>query len=106
MATLDSEGRQDYLASLRAELGEVKQIYENLDNDTGKETEINLRCTLWVLDGALNHNIDRLALEQVAKKYGNLGLVPQGYQQPDLFMRDKPTRNDQLLASLLSFERI
>ena len=47
-----------------------------MQNEERKETAIKLRCSLWVLNGIMLHGIDRALLEQVAKKYANLGLVP------------------------------
>ena len=106
MAALNDSEQQEYLASLQQEFEEIKQAYENLHDAERKETAIKLRCSLWVLNGIMHHGIDRVQLEQVAKKYANLGLVPQGYQQPDLYLRTKPTPSNELLASVLSFERI
>lgn len=39
---------------------------------------------LWVVNGVLDHDLDSTLLEEVAKKFAKMGLVPRGYQHAGL----------------------
>ena len=52
---------------------------------------MNISRKLWLAEGIYKHEIDKNALLAVVEKYQALGLVPQGYNQPDLYIRMEKT---------------
>ena len=44
---------------------------------------------LWVIIGALDHGISMKRLFKVSKTYERIGMVPQGYNQAELYLQTK-----------------
>ncbi len=45
---------------------------------------------MWLLNGILDHEFSWVALKTVREKYKRLGLVLEGYNQPDLWLVKLP----------------
>ena len=48
-----------------------------------------MRLELWVLSGAIEHDLNIELLRKIADKYTKLGIVPISYNQAELYMSGK-----------------
>ena len=43
---------------------------------------------MWVLNGIIDHSLNKDLLEKVVKKFASIDLVPSGYLYPEFFIKD------------------
>ena len=100
LLTLEGEFKKRELAVRRKTL----QGILNKD-DLTEERRRKFERHLWVIDGMLVYNFSIARLCKVSKIYERLGLVPEGYEQPDLFFEnEKPQHLQRLQERINAFK--
>lgn len=68
---------------MRSQLKQTMQACE--DNGKPDKEQFYRKVQLWVLDGFLDHNLSLQRLQRVANVYKRIHVVPNGYNQADLW---------------------
>ena len=72
--------------------GKIQMFNKHIEgNKISEKRRFKLQILRWIYVGISEHRINLVKLDRVAKTYERIGLLPEGYQQADLFIRSRPT---------------